>query len=194
MSMTRSTSIQIALALVVSSSVLAIGRAEADCSGPETDRELCRFHPYVAAPALVAELFVPSRDTTWLGGGLQFVLYGWSDNNERPGPGQGSVFAQFSVLDTSGVDRHLFLLRAGATLSLERNAARRWLIPYYGFAVGAMRESLGTRGFVEATLGAYVLHSRHVVVSVDGGYLLPFSEIDELAGIRMQLTLTIIPW
>jgi len=35
--------------------------------------------------------------------------------------------------------------------------------------------------------------SEHVVVSIDGGYLLPFSQIDEFSGIRMQLNVTLIP-
>jgi len=180
--MTRYT--RIALAIILSSPLFAIERAAADEN---------EFHPYVLAPGLVGESFLPSRNTTWWGGGLQVVLYGWSDNNERPGPGQGSVFAQFSELGASGVDDHLFLLRAGATLAFERDAARHWLIPYYGFALGAMHES-GSRGFAEASLGAYLLHSQHVVVSVDGGYLLAFSEIEELSGIRAQLNVTLIPW
>lgn len=191
--MTRATRIQILLAIILSSPSLAIERANADSPTPESDREQNQFRPYLLAPGLVGESFFPSRNTKWWGAGLQVVLYGWSDNNERPGPGQGSVFAQFSALGASGVDGQLFLLRAGTTLSFERNAARHWLIPYYGLALGAMHAG-GSRGFAEASFGAYLLHSQHVVVSVDGGYLFPFSQIEEFSGIRAQLNVTLIPW
>jgi hypothetical protein len=196
MSMTRSTSVHVALAITASSPLLAIEPAAVGCPAaePEAERELCRFRPYVVAPALVAESLVPSDETSWWGGGVRLVLYGWSDNNERPGPGQGAIFTQFSMLGRSGSDDHLYLMRAGATLSFERNAARRWLIPYYGVAAGAMHEDRGTHGLVEATVGAYLLHSRHLVVAVDGGYLLPFSQIEELGGFHVQLSLTAIPW
>jgi hypothetical protein len=164
------------------------------CGGSARVAALRTNYPYVK-DAVVQ--FVPLAGhklrVITVGGGLQVVLYGLSDNNERPGPGQGGVFAQFSELGASGGDDHLFLLRVGAALAFERDAARHWLIPYYGFALGAMHES-GSRGFAEASLGAYLLHSQCGVVSVDGGYLLPFSEIEELSGIRAQLNVTLIPW
>jgi len=101
--MTRYT--RIALAIILSSPLFAIERAAADEN---------EFHPYVLAPGLVGESFLPSRNTTWWGGGLQVVLYGWSDNNERPGPGQGSVFAQFSELAPPTVSVTTFYQGASA--------------------------------------------------------------------------------
>jgi hypothetical protein len=133
---------------------------------------------------------------TWYGGGAELALFTWSDNSPARGPSQGKlrfdVAALRSTTDGAGA---MAMFRGGTQLSFERNAARSWLIPYAVSDLGGLWTSAtGTRPFVDAGAGVYLLHSRRLVVDLEATYLLPFTHPGELAGPRARVAAAFALW
>jgi hypothetical protein len=185
------------VALATVSGAARVARAECPVSG-SPDLSVCRYYAAVLVPSVEARAYFPGSGGggSWFGGGVQLVLFAWSDNSQHFGPGQGKIRIDAAVLgsDTDGAGK-LVVFDGGATVSFERNASRSWLIPYFGFDVGGMHEShLGGHGFVEGLLGVHAMYTRRVILDLEGGYLFPFDDADRLAGPRTQLTLSFSLW
>jgi hypothetical protein len=107
-------------------------------------------------------------------------------------------------------DRSLVAYRASTVVSFEGNASRRFLIPTFGTALGGLwhgggstsasdKNGNGTGGArhvaaAEGMLGLYLLYTRHVVVDVQGGVVIPLSASQALFGPRGQLTCSFALW
>lgn len=195
--MYRVTTIVLAILLGV---LVISGPAHAKCpASGSPDRTVCRYWSALLAPGLIGVAYVPAGDAAlgpWYGGAARLSLYTWSDNNVAFGPSQGKFFLDFGLL-RSGDDAAatMSLFRSGFHLSIEGNASRTWLIPYYGGSLGRVAEdTLEVSWFAEAVLGVHALYTRNLRIDVEGGYLLPFSEVDVMRGPMVQIAASVTLW
>lgn len=132
----------------------------------------------------------------WYGGGVEVVLFTWSNNADTFGPSQGKI-----RLDVGGLapardeQRAMVLYRGGAAVSFERNAGRSWLIPYFAADAGGLHaRGAGGRAFADASLGLYVLYTRNVMVDAEGSFVFPLGAFDRFAGPKATLTASFSLW
>ena len=172
--------------------------AHADCPRPGAPADdLCRPWSALLLPTVVGTVYAPSEALgPWIGGGLEVVLFAWSDSSPAFGPSQGKLRFDIGLLGSSHDGAGTMVMyRGGAQVSLERNASRRWLIPYVAADLGGLwTDALGGRGFVDGGVGIYLWHARGLVVDIEGAWVLPFSHPDQLAGPRTQLELSFSLW
>lgn len=181
--------------------VLAAGAATAHAECPidgSPSRAVCKPSSAVLLPSAAATVYVPGDGAMgpWYGGGVQLVLFTWSDNSDRFGPSQGKVFFDLSMLGSGAEGAgKMLMLRGGANVSFERNASRSWLIPFFGVGFGALQErTIERHAFGEGLLGVHALYTPSFIVDLEGGYVFPFSDVDLLAGFRTQLTVSFALW
>jgi hypothetical protein len=167
------------------------------CEDDGDDRELCQLRDIYFMPALQATFFAPSAmdERPFVGAGVALVPVRWSHNNDRFGPSQGAMFLQASLLRSTASDSTLALFDVGYTLSFERNSSRRWLIPYFGGTLGRMTHAdLPDSTYTYQFLGVHLFWHENLVVSAEGGYQFPFSNVDEVRGPRAQLSAGFSMW
>jgi hypothetical protein len=132
----------------------------------------------------------------WYGGGVEAVLFTWSNNADTFGPSQGKVRLDVGGLAPARDDQHAMVLyRGGAAVSFERNAGRPWLIPYFAADAGGMHaRGVGGRVFADASLGLYLLYTRNVMIDAEGSFVFPLSAFDRFAGPKATLTASFSLW
>ena len=105
------------------------------------------------------------------------------------------MIAQVSLLRSASSPSTMVLYELGTTLSIERNAGRRFFIPYFGFTFGGLAHAeLGNTAFFYPMFGLSVVWDKHLTASVEGGYHFPFANVDTLRGIRAQLSVRFSVW
>ena len=147
-------------------------------------------------PTAFAMVYEPNDSSgPWLGGGLEAVV-AWSDNSQAFGPSQGKLRLDVAALGSTKMDvGTMAMYRGGAQVSLERNASRRWLIPYFDADLGGLwTRATGSRGFVDGGFGLYVFHRRGTIVDLELDGLLPFTDPSKLGGVRSQLAVSFALW
>lgn len=191
--------IALALGMLATLATLDSGTAHAKC--PESgspDRSVCQYWSALLTPGVFGLAYVPGDGALgpWYGGGVRLAVYTWSDNAVAFGPSQGKFLLDFGLLGSGADDTGtMALFRAGFHLSIEGNASRSWLIPYYGGNLGRLSEdTLEVNWFAEAVLGVHALYLQNVRIDVEGGYVLPFSEIDVMRGPMVQLSAAVLLW
>ncbi|ACY18114.1 hypothetical protein [Haliangium ochraceum] len=189
----------ISLVTLVAALSLSSRPAEAKCpTDGSPSREVCKYWSTLLTPALAGFAYIPGAagQGPWLGGGMRLGVFTWSDNADRLGPGQGRLFFDLGLLVSGEEDTaRMSLFRLGFQLSFEGNASRTWLIPYYGGAMGRTgEESLGVHWFGEAMLGVHALYTPNVQIDLEGGYIVPFSDVDAMSGAAAQLALSLTLW
>jgi hypothetical protein len=132
----------------------------------------------------------------WYGGGVEVVLFTWSNNADTFGPSQGKL-----RLDVGGLwpardgQAAMVTYRGGAVVSFERNAGRSWLIPYFAADAGGMHgRTTGGRAYADAALGLYLLYTRNVMVDAEGAFVFPLTGFDRFAGPKGALTASVSLW
>jgi hypothetical protein len=186
----------LAAAVALAALIFAPTLAHAGCpTSGSPDRSVCRYYSGTMIPSVVGQLY-QAGGNTWLGAGFELIFYAWSDNSARRGPGQGKVSFDISALGSDGAGTETMILwSVGANVSIEKSASRAYLIPYYGVRLGATHEAmLGRHFFAEGQLGLHLWWSPRFTVDAAGGYLLPFSDAEDLAGVRGQLVLSASLW
>lgn len=190
----------ITLALVlVTLATLATGTAHARCpASGSPDRSVCKYWSALLTPGVFGLAYVPGDGALgpWYGGGVRLALYTWSDNAVAFGPSQGKFFLDFGLLGSGEDDTGtMALFRGGFHLSVEGNASRSWLIPYYGGNLGRLSErTIEVNWFAEAVLGVHALYLQNIRIDVEGGYVLPFSEVDVMRGPMVQVSAGFLLW
>lgn len=176
--------------------LLAPVAASAACPNEKPGDPVC--DPYVAMlmPTLTGNGWFPQNaGGPYFGGGVEISFLSWSSNNESYGPSHGRFYGGVSVLSSISEARRAVHFRLGAVVSFERNASRRFMIPHWGLGLGGLWESkLRTNAAIDASFGFYLVHTRHFVLDLDGGLLMPFANVDELFGPRTQLTASFALW
>jgi len=168
-------------------------------------------HESYFMPGLGYSLWVPGnvdRLGVFNGFSIEFLGIRWVHDNEKRGPSQGSIYVDFDVLFSTGaklpdpitgklsVDP-AFMPVIGLDLTLERNPARRFLIPYFGLEGGALfQQQTGTLGLMLPFAGLHLYSARNVEVGVRAGYLLPFTseQFGDVAGLRARLSADLSFW
>ncbi|MDB4953784.1 MAG: hypothetical protein JWO36_1353 [Myxococcales bacterium] len=173
--------------------------ARAEC--PTTpDDTVCRPWTALFLPTAFGVMYAPNDASgPWYGGGFEATLLAWSDNSQAFGPSQGRLRFDIGVLKSSGSalmdPGTMAMYRGGVQVSLERNASRRWLIPYFNGDVGGLwTRATGSRAFVDGGFGVYVLHVRSAIIDLEVDGILPFSDPSKLGGVRAQLALSFALW
>jgi hypothetical protein len=164
---------------------------------PSTDA--CKKLDAFFMPGAIGVAYFPRSDAagTWLGAGVQIAPILWSHNTEKFGPGQGKLVFDIALLDdTEDEAGNLLVYRFGGQLSFERNASRTLFIPFFGVFFGglhqdAMDDDVGT---FEASVGLHALFYKNIVLTLEGGYVFPFSRVDDLAGYKTTLALNFTMW
>jgi hypothetical protein len=130
------------------------------------------------------------------GGGVEAVLFTWSNNADTFGPSQGKVRLDVGGLASSRDEQGAMVLyRGGAVVSFERNAGRSWMIPYFAADVGGMHaRGVGGRVFADASLGLYLLYTRNVMIDAEGSFVFPLSGFERFAGPKATLTASFSLW
>lgn len=170
--------------------------AAARCPNEPLGDPACVAVASLALPTVHAEALAPRGKVSrgFLGGGFDLSLLSWSNNMGSLGPSQGSLRLGASYL--RGPDeRTLVAYRFSTLVSFEGNASRRFLIPTFGTAIGGLWETReGQKAAAEGLLGAYLLYTRHVVVDLQGGVLLPLSSSQALLGPKVLLSAGVALW
>jgi hypothetical protein len=129
------------------------------------------------------------------GAGVELAPFQWSHNNDRFGPSQGGVYIRTALLTSSQDAGSLALFEAGWNTSLERNSSRRFLIPYFGGAVGGMSQStLGTAAYAYPNGGMHLYYHHNLMLDAEGGYHFPFERVDATRGPLAQLSARFSLW
>jgi hypothetical protein len=169
--------------------------ARAECP-TKPDDATCRPWSALLMPTAIGVVYVPhDANGPYVGGGVE-LSYTWSDNSPASGPSQGKLRFDIAALAGTAMDASVMALyRGGIQTSFERNASRRWLIPYFEADIGGMwMRGIGGHPYVDGGLGLYLVHARRVIVGVDGAGVLPFSDVNKLGGVRASLALSFSLW
>jgi len=154
-------------------------------------------------PGAGGTLVFPSGRETWgLVGGpvFQVLVASWIHSNDNYGPSHVRLFVDFAVVGSSAPGLTLGMLtNVGADLSIERNPARSFLVPFYGLQAGAfIHRNLegGAIGLVTPNVGVHIFSKRNIWLSTSIGYQLPLSGryFDELRGMKLALTFNFSMW
>ncbi len=182
--------------VLCSSIVPAVALAE-DCSDQsQHPPEVCIEREIFFMPGVTGLFFAPKGAADpFLGGGVQLAPFHWSHNNDRFGPSQGALFMEAAILDSRASSSAMALYDVGFSLSLEKNASRRFLIPYFGAtAGGTIHEELPDAGFAYPFAGAHLYFHHNLILNAEGGYHFPFGAVDQMRGPRAQLTARFSMW
>lgn len=172
-----------------------VSTARADCPTAPDDR-VCRPWSAILLPTIEGGIYAPRRGDPAYGGGVEAVLFAWSDNSQAFGPSQGRVRFDIGVYRGDPMTLgSMVRYRTGAQVAFERNASREWLIPYFTIDLGGMwSELIGRRWFVDGGIGVYVIHRRTVIVDLEATGVLPFREASSLGGVAGRLAASFALW
>jgi hypothetical protein len=150
----------------------------------------------ILQPSVLGSTFFPrNAHGAMAGGGIEVVFLAWNANTDGFGPSQGKLRANVMELWALRDTERAVLWELGAVTSLEKNASRRWLIPYFGPSFGGIVPSFADHTlFVNATAGAYLYHLPSFSVDAEGSYALSLTRSDQLSGPRAQLTVSFSLW
>jgi hypothetical protein len=194
MNRTRS-AIAFLLSLAAVSAASLPARAQA-CRPGSDQRAICEDREIYLMPGAQGVVYAPAGGgTPFVGGGVQLAPFQWSHNNDRFGPGQGAVFFQVSLLRSPSSGSTMALWEGGTTLSFERNAGRRFAIPYFGATLGAATHpELPDVGYTYPIVGVHAVYDPHLMIDLQGGYVLPFQDLDTMRGPRGECALRFSMW
>jgi len=149
-------------------------------------------------PTVFGAAYFAGRDdqaTTWAGGGVELVLLTWATNSPSFGPSHGRIRFDVGMMRDVDGDASLVMYRGGAVVSFEKNASRRFLLPFFVADVGGTwTEATGTTGFVDGGVGLYLYYGRSVMIDLSGTWTLPFSRVDAMAGPQARSALSFALW
>lgn len=188
--------IVIAAAVAAIGAVAGGGAAHAECPTPPDDA-VCRPWSALLLPTAFGAAYAPhGMPGTYYGGGLELVLMAWSDNSNAFGPSQGRLRIDVAYLTSPEMDTGgMAMYRGGAQLAFERNASRRYAIPYFAADLGGLwSEATGRRWYVDGGVGIYLVHLRSVILDLEVTGVLPFRDPGTLGGFTSRLGLSFALW
>jgi hypothetical protein len=176
-------------------SLLATEVASAKCPGENPTEPACEPIVSILMPSVNGATYIPNGDLgAYWGAGVEADVFSWSHNNAAFGPSQGKIRATFDYMASTRA-KQLAFYDVGAIASFEGNASRRFLIPYWGVGFGGITETdYGTRLAANASLGLFFVYTRSFVLTGEGSYLLPFTQVENLRGAMARLTASFALW
>jgi hypothetical protein len=186
--------------LLMATLAIAASSRSAAASCPDSgspDKTVCRPVSSLFMPSGIGVAYMPGGTLgNWFGGGVEIVTLTWGDSSPAFGPSHGKLRMDFGLLTSTAEGQGLMVqYRGGVQVSFEKNPSRNWLIPYFQFDAGALWvRALGSEGFVDAGVGAYLYYSPRLIFDVGGGWVIPFSDADLLHGPTAHVALGISLW
>ncbi len=130
------------------------------------------------------------------GTSIEIGVMAWIHDNRRRGPSHGRIYLNIEALSSTkaGHDRAL-LYGMGMDFSLERQPARRFFVPIFGFELGRMYMP-GHGHSLQATpvAGLHLWSQRNLFLTWTAGYLYTSNDFEKLAGFRTKLGLNFSLW
>ncbi len=167
-------------------------------------------HESFFMPGVGFSMFVPNSPEKlgiFVGARVEILPAAWIHLNEKRGPSHGRVYLAFDILTSTkrgpadlpykGDVHDALIPTIGFDLSLERNPARRWLVPFFGLEGGAFFQlNTGTVACLEPLGGVHLFATQNVYLNLVGGYFLPLSSelFDDVRGVRGRLTFDFSLW
>src|SRR5262245_29221898 len=106
----------VAVAAALGSAIVMLSSAaSAECPKSGSPDSACRYVSSLFMPSASATAYIPGSDGLgpWLGGGLEVVVYGWSDNSRAFGPSQGKIRFNADVLGSPDSDAKTMVMFSG---------------------------------------------------------------------------------
>lgn len=153
-------------------------------------------------PGVQYSLWVPeARDVYGVlqGVSLEYLVVGWIHRNENRGPSHGRFYLDIDFLRSSVSPNLGLAYSAGIALSFERNPKRQFLIPFFGMEFGGIYQKLEERGKIHSVQinplgGVNLWASKNIFINVTVGYLVPFSQLEDLRGLRFKSGINFSFW
>lgn len=158
-------------------------------------------HESFFMPGVGYSLWVPGDVPTYgvfQGFTIEFLGVRWVHQNDKRGPSHGRIYLDFDVLFSTekNIDP-AFMPLIGFDLSIERNPARRFLIPHFGMEGGALfQKQVTTLGLITPFAGIHFFSTRNFEIGAKVGYMLPFTseQFAQVAGLRARLSADVSFW
>jgi hypothetical protein len=192
--------------VLVRFSVTAVPETPAQVEAPkeavhiERDPEERDWNTFLM-PGAGMSILSPASNTwgTFVGGGVEFLIAAWIHSNENRGPSHGRIILKLDILKPSRQEGAALQAALGVDLSIERNPARSWLVPFYGLDTGLLVHrsfESNTVGYVTPLFGIHGFSTRNLFISASVGYLLPMSSryFDELRSVQGSLSVDFSLW
>lgn len=137
-----------------------------------------------------------SKYGTLMGPSIEYLIVSWIHRNENSGPSHGRVFIKLDLLSSDNdTISDSFGYSMGVNLSLERNAKRNWLIPFYGLEFGGFYNKITKNLFYIAPLaGVWLYTSQNLFISAEIKYQLPTYEFENLNGLKANIGFNMSLW
>ncbi len=129
--------------------------------------------------------------------GIEYLFYAKVSQNDKPGPSHVRFYGRLNILNSSRKDiiNDAFAYTLGLDLSLEKNPKRSFLVPYFGIEAGGIsQKQLGNTLQFTPTFGIHLLSRKNIFASVQGGYMYPVSNFEELRGYTAQASINVALW
>jgi len=129
------------------------------------------------------------------GASIEYLIAAWIHRNDNRGPSHGRVYLDIDLLQSTEDLDPALAYHLGLNLSIERNPKRRFWIPFFGVEAGGFYHKT-TGNIVQATplAGLHLWSDQNLFVNVTGGYLFPFTHLEELRGWRVKLGMNLSFW
>ncbi|MCC6647147.1 MAG: hypothetical protein IT374_16435 [Polyangiaceae bacterium] len=147
-------------------------------------------------PGLGYTGYAPASGAYAQGPRVEIVFFSWIHRNDNRGPSHGRISLDLDLMFPKE-GKSVFAPALALDLSFERNPQRRFLIPTFGLATGALLPTGRTgAATLTPTLGLHLYASPNVFVHAEGGYLLPLrtSVFDDYRGARGGLVVDFTMW
>ena len=172
--------------------------APADYKKVKDDYEKVHYEAWFM-PGLAYAYYQPKKMDSvgyFQGVTVEYLIYARIFKDEKPGPSQTRVYVKLNMLNSSKDNiNSLFMYTFGVDLSLERNPARSFLIPYFGLEFGGIsQKQLGSTVQFTPTFGVHIFSKKNLFVNLQGGYVYPVSNYEVLQGWTGQAGLNFALW
>lgn len=150
-------------------------------------------------PGLGYTFYSPKgQDSTGLFNGIavNYLIYTKMYQNDKPGPSIVRFYTKFSIVKSDKSDiSDLFCYLLGLSFSFEKNPQRNYLVPFFGLEFGGLsQKQFGTTGQFTPTLGLHLVAKKNLFINLQGGYVYPITNFDNLQGIFMEAGLNFALW
>jgi hypothetical protein len=130
---------------------------------------------------------------------IQYLVAGWIHRNENRGPSHGRFYIDIDLVRSSESSNLGIIYSMGLTLSFERNPKRQFLIPYFGVELGGIYQKPEDGEKIHAAQvnplgGISIWASQNFFFNVTAGYMVPFSHMEQLRGLRVKAGMNVSFW
>lgn len=131
----------------------------------------------------------------FVGGGVHLAPRFWWSQTDAHKASLGALFVEAALYRARADADSLAAFDLGGTLGFERNPTRRFLLPYFGGALGYLtHKTMGASSFVYALGGLHLIWHPNLTLALQAGYLFPFHHVDVLRGARVDLSARFSLW